>query len=233
MFVGTDCPIPATPDPRNLSRSPFCTLCDGSLSAAPTASPIALAAGFTGQAFTSTNELVDAVDQYMLESSSDSNVVTTYGRPIGNWNVSQIRDFNNLFDSGRNQDMSRFDFDLSGWDVSSAETMRQMFRGTVSFQDARNGLSDWNVARVTDMSGMFDSSAFAGNISKWQVARVTDFSFFAHFASSFESDVSKWSVGSVNDASWMFRAAKQFTSDVSGWDVSNIGNFTLMYVTSL
>jgi surface protein len=109
--------------------------------------------------------------------------------------------------------------------------MYAMFQQTASFTDATNGLALWDVSKVTDMSGMFASSAFAGDISAWQVGRVEDFSFFADFASSFASDLSLWNVTSAQDMSWMFRASKSFNSNIANWDVSRVTDFSSMYVS--
>lgn len=228
MFVGTSCPKIDTPNQRRLDSAAFCTECDGSSTAAPTSSPPSLTDVFTGQAFTSSAELLNAVDEYMLDSSSDSIVAMQYGYPIGNWDVSRISDFSQVFDAQRNPDMLLFDADLSGWDVSSAETMNAMFQATVAFTDSTNSLAGWNVANVADMSSMFAESKFAGDVSQWQVGKVRDFSFFAEFAVSFQSDVSKWDVGAAEDMGWMFRGCSLFISDLSAWDVSKVGDFTNM-----
>ena len=67
---------------------------------------------------------------------------------------------------------SRFNGDISNWDVSEVTDMNHMF----AFAAAFNGdISTWNVARVTDMHNMFArAAAFNGDISAWNVARVTD-----------------------------------------------------------
>lgn len=179
--------------------------------------------------FTSSQELRDAVDAYAVDDTSSSIVAFRYGYPIGVWDVSRITDFSQLFDATRNTNLLNFDADLGGWNVSNAVTMYAMFQQTVSFRDLDNGLSRWDVRKVTDMSGMFASSAFSGDISQWQVQSVTDFSFFAEFATQFRSDLSLWNVSAAQDMAWMFRAAKSFQSDLSGWDVSSVLDFTNMF----
>ena len=47
---------------------------------------------------------------------------------------------------------SRFNSDLSAWNVSQVMSMRYMFAGAKSFD---GDLSAWNVARVTHMGGIF------------------------------------------------------------------------------
>ena len=164
----------------------------------------------------------------MLDSTSKSDVAVNYGYPIGNWDVSNISNFSNVFSAFRNPNLFFFYADLSGWNVTAAVTMHGMFEGTVSFADNINSLAGWNVAKAVNMSSMFTSSAFAGDISQWQVSGVKDFSFFAEYATTFHSDLSGWNVMSAEDMGWMFRGAKHFTSDISGWNTARVVRFTNM-----
>merc|ERR1719181_1439070 len=53
-------------------------------------------------------------------------------------------------------------------------------------------IEDWDVSRVTDMNGIFNSAAsFDGDISKWDVSRVTDMKAMFNGASMFNGDISK------------------------------------------
>ena len=79
---------------------------------------------------------------------------------------------------------SRFNGDISNWDVSQVTDMSYMFARAAAF----NGdISNWDVSQVTDMSYMFDSAAaFNGDISTWNVARVIDMGFMFYRAKSFK-----------------------------------------------
>ena len=60
------------------------------------------------------------------------------------------------------------DCDLNDIDVSLIEDM-----STVFFRSRFNGnISRWNVRNVTDMSNMFIGSEFNGDISEWDVSNV-------------------------------------------------------------
>jgi hypothetical protein len=103
--------------------------------AAPTPSP-----GPTHESFNSTDELYQAIDIYLLHLTEDpenSIVARTYGYPIGTWDVSQIKNFKRAFAPNRNStfdlllppsNFSTFNEDLSGWNVSAAETMFGLFQ---------------------------------------------------------------------------------------------------------
>jgi hypothetical protein len=116
-----------------------------------------------GQALGSREELLNAVDAYMIDRTSSSAVAAKYGYPIGNWNVRSIDDFSSVFSAARNPLMYYFDEELPNWDMQSAKNTSRMFEGCVSLSDgASNSLSDWNVSNVIDMSAMFESSSFSG-----------------------------------------------------------------------
>ena len=78
---------------------------------------------------------------------------------------------------------SPFNADLSNWDVSRVTNMQGMFDSTPSFN---SDLSNWDVLHVTNMDRMFaDASLFNGDISKWDVSKVTDMEGMFFRASSF------------------------------------------------
>ena len=59
-------------------------------------------------------------------------------------------------------------------------------------------IGEWDLSRVTDMSGMFLSTKeFNGDISKWDVSRVRDMSAMFFDAEAFNGDISKWDVFNV------------------------------------
>ena len=91
-------------------------------------------------------------------------------------------------------------------------------------------IGDWDVSRVTDMSGLFSgANSFDGDISKWDVSRVTNMGRMFMGASSFNRDLSKWDVSSVTDMTNMFKDATAFKGDISKWDVANVQYMTGMF----
>lgn len=136
--------------------------------------------------------------------------------------VSHIRNMDNMF-SGVN---SAFNGDISGWDVSHAVTMREMFYGSLFNGD----ISHWNTSSVTAMEAMFMGSDFKGDISSWDTSNVTSMdSMFRD--SRFNGDISRWNVSNVQWMQCMF-ANSQFNGDISQWDVSNICDANAMFAGS-
>ena len=63
---------------------------------------------------------------------------------------------------------SKFNGDLSNWDVSNVTNMESIFNSSKFNGD----LSNWDVSNVTNMRGMFCNSVFDGDISNWDVSNV-------------------------------------------------------------
>ena len=175
MFLATNCPNKADPDPSNFAGSSFCYVCEaGASTTAPTNAPT-LSFGSSGNrtgaptsaptsssgnvAFVDAGALQDAVDKYLRDNSPTSDVALMYGYPIGSWNVSQVTDFSNVFDVLRNPLASTFDEDLSGWNTLAAEAMVRTFAGASHFN---GNVSTWSTGRVSSMNAMctFDLSIY-------------------------------------------------------------------------
>jgi surface protein len=145
------------------------------------------------------------------------------------WNVSEITNMSCLFErstTGKLSERSKFNGDISGWDVSNVTTMFSMFHNSVFNGD----ISKWNVANVEDMGWMFRGSEFNGDVSKWDVSKVKTMEcMFA--GSKFNGDVSKWKVGNVINMHAMF-SGTPFDGDVSEWDVSSVTSMFSMFGSS-
>eukprot|EP00542_Grammatophora_oceanica_P000639 CAMPEP_0194065858 /NCGR_PEP_ID=MMETSP0009_2-20130614/85699_1 /TAXON_ID=210454 /ORGANISM="Grammatophora oceanica, Strain CCMP 410" /LENGTH=176 /DNA_ID=CAMNT_0038718749 /DNA_START=127 /DNA_END=657 /DNA_ORIENTATION=- len=120
---------------------------------------------FITHTFTSREDLIQAVDEYVANPS-------TFCYRIGLWDVSGITDFSNVFDTSRNPRLEHFNEDLSGWDVSNGTSFGWMFYECASF----NGdVSSWDVSNATDLDGMFAGcQSFNSDLSSWDVSKATD-----------------------------------------------------------
>jgi len=194
--------------------------------------------------FSSTWELYQAVDAYLLDPSSTTRVARRYGHPIGTWQVGALSDFSRVFSAVRNVRALYFNEPLDGWDTSRATTMEGMFRKAEQFDqdlpwntsNVRNmdfmflnanqfdGSLDWDVSQVTSMRGMFQSAPrFTGRrLSSWNTAAVTSLQATFAAASNFDANLDGWDVSSVTSLAETFLNAASFRSDLGNWRTSRV-----------
>ena len=139
--------------------------------------------------------------------------VRKYGEDCNlNWiDVSGRHNFSNIFYG------SKFNGDISKWDVSEAIEMHQMFAESWFNGD----LSSWNVSQVEDMSYMFSGAKFNNDsLADWDVRNVKNMTALFKF-SEFNGDISKWEFKHAKSMDYMFFYSS-FDRDISGWYVKFI-----------
>jgi surface protein len=131
--------------------------------------------------FSTTQELYEAVDEYLMTGSTNAN----YGKTIGAWNISLLTDLSNVFNAyDRNPLALYFNENLTGWDTSRVITMENLFLDARAF----NGdVSTWQTGNVINMYQTFGrATSFNGDVSQWDVSKVTTINRMCkfHFFSS-------------------------------------------------
>jgi surface protein len=141
---------------------------------------------------------------------------------IGEWDVSAVSDFRQMFDEDK-----LFNGDLSRWDTSSATDMSGMFAAARAFS---SNLSTWDTSNVTTIAGMFEGSGFEGDISTWDTSSVTSM-YLTFFLTTFTGDIADWDTSSVTSMRHMF-GSSDFNGDISGWDTSSVTSMADMFSNS-
>ena len=110
------------------------------------------------------------------------------------------------------------------------EELKQIIKDTIKEKGNKCDLNFIDTSLITDMSGLFDSSDFNGDISKWDVSNVKNMSEMFD-GSKFNGDISNWDVSNVEDMAYMF-CVSNFNTDISKWDVSNVKDMSKMFYDS-
>ena len=108
--------------------------------------------------------------------------------------------------------------------------LKAIIRHRIEEYGPKCDLNDIDVSRVTDMSDLFFSSKFNGDISQWSVSHVRNMNGM-FYNSQFNGDISKWDVHNVESMFNMFNESK-FNGDISGWDVSSVETMSGMFANS-
>ena len=114
--------------------------------------------------------------------------------------------------------------------VQDRDHLKKLIEAEIKRHGDVYSLNHLDVSNITDMSHMFASSPFKGDINKWNVSRVKNTKEM-FFNSIFKGNIAKWNVSSVTDMTGMFMHAR-FNGDISKWDVSHVKDTSRMFWNS-
>ena len=100
--------------------------------------------------------MYEAIRELNFENWSPSDELAKFNADILNWDVSNVKDMNSMFES------SEFNGDISNWDISNVKDMMYMFCNSKFDGD----ISQWDVSNVEDMRSMFYTSPLEKNPPK-------------------------------------------------------------------
>ena len=87
------------------------------------------------------------------------------------------------------------------------DELKQIIEDRVFKEGPNCDLNFIDTSKIDDMSALFYSSKFNGDISKWNVSNVTSMAAMFSY-SEFNGDISKWDVSKVTNMREMFNSSK-------------------------
>lgn len=142
------------------------------------------------------------------------------------WDVSGVTNMKNIFKGSVN-----FNQNLSAWVTTSVETLEGAFSGCVKYNQP---MGTWKTTTCRDMNSMFyGCTLFSQDISTWDTIRVADFSQMFMNATAFNGNVSKWNTQSGSDFTSMFENCSTFNIDISKWIMSGAQFVKRMFANAI
>ncbi|MBM1107838.1 BspA family leucine-rich repeat surface protein [Aurantibacter crassamenti] len=190
-----------------------------------------------GDGSTTVNEKGDAIHTYTSAGTYTVSITGLFPRiyfefpddrlkilTVEQWGDNPWSSMNRAFFSCENIEVNATDIP----DFSNMNDTSDMFYQCFNMQ-GNPSFENWDVSTITNMSGMFQTSAFNQPIGSWDVGNVTDMSATLFQAQSFNQPLNNWDVSNVLNMNNMFRTTRSFNQDLSSWDVSNVTNMDLMF----
>lgn len=134
-------------------------------------------------------------------------------------------------------------FEISGPDSTSytfSNTSNRIFTGQVTdltdlFHSTNfNGdINYWDTSNVTRMTGTFGSTTnFNRSLNNWDLSKVTSTAYMFFGSSAFNGDISSWDMSAVVEAQYMFSYASAFNQPIGAWDMSEVTSMAYMFLSA-
>jgi surface protein len=132
------------------------------------------------------------VSRVTIISNAFINVASNFNEPLNSWDVSNIKNFNGLFEGCTN-----FNQPLDKWNVSNATNMSSMFEGCTNFNQP---LNNWNVSKISDLENMFKGCTnFNQPLNNWNVSNVIYMRSMFEGCTNFNQPLDKWNVNKLRN----------------------------------
>jgi len=138
------------------------------------------------------------IDTSKITNMSDLFVFSKFNGDISLWNVSNVTDMTRMFFDSEN-----FNCDLSGWNVSKVLYMEEMFTNCKNFEG--KGLKNWKTKNLINTKRMFkECIKFNEDISGWDMSGVSSVTEMFYDCENFDKDISGWNLDSVKEFQGIF-----------------------------
>lgn len=133
-------------------------------------------------------------------------------------------DYRFLLDKDNTKDhLSHYEY------TATDDTIRKIVKDILWAKGEDADLNNIDVSAVTNMSNVFDSMGFRGDISQWDVSNVKTFRRMFNECTKFDCDISNWNTKNAVDMSEMFRRCHKFNQPIGKWDVNNAKDMSAMF----
>lgn len=129
---------------------------------------------------------------------------------LSTWDVSNVKDFNGMFQNTKVQLTAAWDNSLEHWETNQAECMGYMFDG---YKGPVQGLQRWNVSNVWCFDGMLKGSS-------------------ADLTGRCNSSLHTWDTHSACSLWAMFEFFEGQVTELQAWNVSKVSDFKGMFFGS-
>ncbi|MFP2996988.1 BspA family leucine-rich repeat surface protein [Spongiivirga sp. MCCC 1A20706] len=153
-------------------------------------------------------------------------IIHTYRVP-GIYTIAIIGNYPTHFYSSPSRDNVKL-LTIDQWGTIAWESMQSSFYSCRSFT-GYNATDTPDLSGVTDMSRMFESSNFNGNINDWDVSTITNMSRTFIGMSDFNQPLNDWDVSNVTTMRDMFLSTPRFNQPLDNWDVSSVTDMARMF----
>ena len=131
-----------------------------------------------------------------------------------------------------------FDYNIGNWNVSTIDNFYEMFRGCTIFNNGGSpDINNWTTTSLTStIRTFYECSAFNQPVGNWDTSGVLSMTNMFYLASSFNQNLGAWDVQNVTTMSQMFFGATVFnnggSSDINNWVTTSLTNMSFIFASS-